>query len=223
MMKTNLQLNIKPYIKRCFLIIILAFISFLFTVIRYIITGRYTYYFLNWNLILALIPLFISIFISPDIIRKKSKILTAVLFIIWLIFFPNAPYIITDLYYLNNHSERMFWYDLITILIFSWTGLLAGFFSMDIIKESLFSRLSNIKSNVIICLLFFVSAFGIYLGRELRWNTWEIFVEPKEFFLDVIDRFINPIGHRRTWAFTLLMGFFLNITYWSFRFIQKKD
>jgi uncharacterized membrane protein len=207
--------------KRYCLIIILAVVSFLFTIVRHIITGRRTYYFLNWNLLLAGIPLFISLIISSGFVRKKPKILTAALFIIWLVFFPNAPYIITDLYYLNKHSARMFWYDLITILVFAWTGLWAGFLSMDIIKDVLLSKLSRVKSTAAVCGLLFVCAFGIYLGRELRWNTWEIFIEPKEFFLDVINRFINPIGHRRAWGFTFLMGVFLNISYWTYKITQK--
>jgi len=221
-MKIILPFNLKSGMKRYFLLIILAVICFLFTVVRHIITGRRTYYFLNWNLLLAVIPLFSSFIISLGFFKNKPKILTVVLFLIWLIFFPNAPYIITDLYYLNDHPERMFWYDLITILVFAWTGLLAGFFSLDIIKETLLSKLSNVKSNVAVCGLLFVCAFGVYLGRELRWNTWEIILEPKEFFLDVIDRFINPIGHSRTWGFTFLMGIFLNITYWTHKVIQKK-
>ena len=213
---------IKPGMKRYCLIIILAAVSFLFTVVRHIITGRRTYYFLNWNLLLAGIPLFVSLVISSGFVRKKPKILTAALFFIWLVFFPNAPYIITDLYYLNGHSEKMFWYDLTTILVFAWTGLWAGFLSLDIIKDVLLSKLSRVKSTVVVCGLLFVCAFGIYLGRELRWNTWEIFVAPGEFFLDVISRFIDPIGHRRTWGFTLLMGVFLNISYWTYK-ITRKD
>lgn len=202
-------------LKHYWLIIPLAVISFLFTVARHIITGRKAYYFLNWNLLLAVIPLFISLIISSGFVRRKPKILTTALFIIWLIFFPNAPYIITDLYYLKSHTERMFWYDLITILVFAWTGLLAGFFSLDIIKDVVFSKLSGVKSIAVTCGLLFVCAFGVYLGRELRWNTWEIFIEPIKFFLDVIARIIHPIRHRSTWSFTFLMGSFLNITYWT--------
>jgi len=203
--------------KRYYLIILLAVISFLFTVARHIITGRQTYYFLNWNLLLALIPLLVSLVISSGFVMRKPKILKAALLVIWLVFFPNAPYIITDLYYLKNHPARMFWYDTITILLFAWTGLLAGFFSLDIIKDSLLSKLSRVKRISVICGLLFICAFGIYLGRELRWNTWEIFIEPRYFFLDVIKRFINPIGHRKTWGFTFLMGTFLNITYWTLK------
>jgi uncharacterized membrane protein len=223
MVKIELPFTLKQNIKRYCLLIILAVICFLFTVVRHIITGRQTYYFLNWNLILAAIPLFTSLIISSGFVKGKAKILNIVLFFIWFLFFPNAPYIITDLFYLNRHPEKLFWYDLIMILVFAWTGLLAGFFSLDIIKETFLSKLSKVKSNVAVCGLLFICAFGVYLGRELRWNTWEIVVEPKDFFLDVIDRFINPIGHIRTWGLTLLIGIFLNITYWTLKIIQKND
>jgi uncharacterized membrane protein len=181
--------------------------------------GRPSYFFLNWNLLLAAVPWLISLIISSNFVRKRSKILTAVLFFIWLLFFPNAPYIITDLYYLRNHPERMFWYDLIMLLMFAWTGLLLGFLSLDKIKESLAGKLSRVKSAIIICVLLFICAFGVYLGRGMRWNSWEIFLEPRKFFLDVIDLFINPMGHGSTWLFTFLMGIFLNISYWTLKII----
>jgi uncharacterized membrane protein len=222
MVKINLPLK-KPDMIRCCLLIVLAALCFLFTVIRHFIMGRPSYFFLNWNLLLAAVPWIISLIISSKFIIDKPKILTAVLFFIWLLFFPNAPYLITDLYYLRNHPERMFWYDLIMILMFAWTGLLLGFFSLDRIKESLAEKLSRVQSAVLTCVLLFVCAFGVYLGRGLRWNSWEIFLEPKKFFLDVIALFINPIGHGSTWLFTFLMGVFLNITYWTLKIIRKED
>jgi uncharacterized membrane protein len=212
----------KSGLKRNSLLPALAIICFLFTVVRHAITGKQTYYFLNRNLLLAAIPWFVSLIISSQFIIKKTKILSIVLFFMLLIFFPNAPYIITDIYYLIDHPEKMFWYDLIMILIFAWTGLLFGFFSLDRIKETLLSKLSKVKNTIVTCSLLFVCAFGVYLGRELRWNSWEIFLEPREFFLDIIDRFVNPIGHFRTWGFTILMGSFLNIIYWTLGIIQKK-
>jgi uncharacterized membrane protein len=174
-------------------------------------------------LLLAAVPWLISLIISSRFVKEKSKILTAALLIIWLLFFPNAPYIITDLYYLNNHPGSMFWYDLIMVLVFAWTGLLFGFFSLDRIKGILDGKLSRVKSVIVICSLLFVCAFGVYLGRDLRWNSWDFLLEPKKFFLDVIDRFVNPIGHRRTWGFTFLMGGFLNIIYWTLKIIRKDD
>jgi uncharacterized membrane protein len=208
---------------RFYLLILLSAICFLSIIARHIFTGRPVYYFLYWNLFLAAVPWFISLAVSSKFVIAKPKLLTVALFIVWLLFFPNAPYIITDLYYLKNHTERMFWYDLIMILLFAWTGLLFGFFSLDRIKKIWEGKLSRVKSIVLICILLFLCAFGIYLGRYLRWNSWEIFTEPKQFFLDVLDRLIKPTDHRRTWGFTLSMGGFLNILYWSFKISRKDD
>jgi uncharacterized membrane protein len=219
----KINLPLKPGMIHCYSLMVLVVICFLSTVLRHIITGRPNYYFLNWNLLLAAVPWFISLLVSSRFVVGKPKVLTVILFIFWLLFFPNAPYLITDLYYLRNHTERMFWYDLIMILIFTWTGLFLGFYSLDRIKKIWFGKISNVKNILIICGLLFVCAFGIYLGRYLRWNSWEIFVEPKEFFRDVFDRFINPTEHRRTWGFTLLMGSFLNIAYWTLRIVRKDD
>jgi uncharacterized membrane protein len=219
--KINLQ--IKPGMINSYLLIVLTVICFLLTVIRHIITGRLSYYFLNWNLFLAAIPWLISLIITSGFVMKKPKGLTVVLFIIWLLFFPNAPYITTDLYYLRNHPERTFWYDMIMILMFAWTGLLFGFFSLDRIRGLWAEKLSKIKSFIITCVLLFICAFGVYLGRDLRWNSWEILFAPKDFFFDVIDRFLHPIGYRRAWSFTFIMGGFLNIIYWSLKIIRGND
>jgi uncharacterized membrane protein len=109
------------------------------------------------------------------------------------------------------------------ILAFAWTGLLFGFFSLDKIMGLWAGKLSKIKRIIVTCGFLFVCAFGIYLGRHLRWNSWEIFIAPGKFFLDVIDRFINPIEYRRAWSFIILMWGFLNITYWTFNITQKGD
>ena len=145
------------------------------------------------------------------------------LFAAWFLFLPNAFYIITDLFYLVDHPEYFFWYDMIMILFFAWTGLLLGFFSLERIEDAFAGKLTKPKSVFITVLALFISAFGVYLGRDLHWNSWGVFIDPKNFFLDVFDRFIKPFGHGRTWSFTLLYGMFLNVIYWPLKLIQKKD
>jgi len=221
--RVKTKLLLKSGMSRFCLLIVLSAVCVLFTVTRQIITGKPTYNFLYKNLLLAAVPWFISLIVSTKFIAEKPKILTVALFIIWLLFFPNGPYIITDLYYLKNHPERMFWYDLIMLLLFSWTGLLFGFFSMDGMIEILNKKSSKVKKILVPCGLLFLCAFGIYLGRDLRWHSWEIFLAPRKFFQDIIDRFFNPIGHRRTWGFTFLVGIFLNIIYWTLKIIRKND
>ena len=75
---------------------------------------------------------------------------------------------------------------------------------------------------IISVLLLFLGSFGIYLGRYLRWNSWDIITEPFKLMYDVGDRLINPFEHPQTWGMTILMGLFLNMIYWSFRLIRKR-
>ena len=122
------------------------------------------------------------------------------------------------------------WFDLLLILSFAWVGLLFGFMSLwDIekilkrylmksrLKELLRYRLSiPIFSSV----LLFIGSFGIYLGRYLRWNSWDTIAKPFALIYDIGDRFVNPFEHSRTWGVTLFMGLFLNLAYWSLRLIK---
>jgi uncharacterized membrane protein len=219
----NSDFHKKPEMIRFFFLLAQMGVCFLLTIIRWLITKKTLFIFLNWNLFLAAIPWLISLVITSGFIKEKPKIISFVLFVFWFLFFPNTAYIVTDLYYLKNHSEKMFWYDLIMILLFSWTGLLLGFFSLERIEKMLRQKVKKVKSVIIICGFLFVCAFGVYLGRDLKWNSWDVFLEPKEFFLDVLDRFIRPLGHGRTWSFTFLMGIFLNAIYWPLKMIQQKN
>jgi len=219
----NKCLTKKPEMIRYFFLLALSAGCFLFTVVRYLITKNNRFFFLNWNLFLAAVPWFISLFISSELLRRKPKVFSIILFLFWFLFFPNTVYIITDLYYLRNHSGKLFWYDLVMIMLFSWSGLLFGFFSMEHIEEILKQKVSKVKNIVITCCFLFICAFGVYLGRDLQWNSWEIFLYPNVIFTDVLDRLIKPLKHARTWSFTLLMGVFLNALYWPVKIIQKKD
>jgi uncharacterized membrane protein len=75
-------------------------------------------------------------------------------------------------------------------------------------------------STATISALFFAAAFGVYLGRYLRWNSWDIVNQPLGLLADVFERFINPVSHPRTWGVTILMGILLNIMYWSVRLMR---
>jgi len=180
-------------------------------------SGSIRLFFLNWNLFLAFIPWALTSLacISPRI--KKNKILLLLILVSWLLFFPNAPYILTDLFHLNSRSSIPIWFDLILILSFAWTGLVFGFLSLLDIEKLLYknSKISGLLST----LLIFIASFGIYLGRYLRWNSWDIISEPFNLLYDISDRIINPLAHPRTWGVTLLMGLFLNIIFWSFKLI----
>lgn len=179
--------------------------------------------FLNWNLFLAFIPwaLLQVVLINPSL--QKNKGILYCLLATWLLFFPNAPYILTDLFHLQRNLDMPIWFDLILILSFAWTGLLFGFLSLWDLEKILSTRFKLVYVRSISILMLFAGSFGIYLGRYLRWNSWDILTEPLNIIYDISDRFINPWQHPRTWGMTIAMFFFLSMMYWSFRVIVKRE
>lgn len=177
--------------------------------------------FLNWNLFLAFIPWVFSTMLIVYPVLQKNKLLVILLLMSWLLLFPNAPYILTDLFHLKLSSAMPMWFDLLLILFFAWTGLMFGFISLWNIERVL-NKLINRNIVILISSAFlFMGSFGIYLGRYLRWNSWDIMQRPLGLIYDISDRFTNPFKHPGTWGMTLLMGIFLNMVYWSFKMIKK--
>ncbi len=194
--------------------------SFLLSIIRWIVTGSPLFLFLNWNLFLAFIPWCISTVMVIN--RLNKNISVALLIASWLLFFPNAPYILTDLFHLQYRSNnRTIWFDLIEILSFAWAGLLFGLLSLMDIEYLLLLKFKTKITSFIIITFLFMSGFGIYLGRFLRWNSWDIISNPIGLFNDIAERFMHPIHHPRTWGMTILMGILLNFIYHSIKMMNK--
>ncbi len=201
---------------------VLTLYCFCFSLFRFVYTDTKVFLFLNWNLFLAFIPWALT---SISILRpgiQKSKFTVFILLLSWLLFFPNAPYILTDLFHLRLKTSMPIWFDLLLILSFAWTGLIFGFLSLWDIEQILSKSIKLVYVRIISVLLLFLGSFGIYLGRYLRWNSWDIITEPFKLMYDVGDRLINPFEHPQTWGMTILMGLFLNMIYWSFRLIRKR-
>ena len=201
----------------------MSLICFGFSIFRFMHTGIKVSLYLNWNLFLAFIPWALTsiMIIKPSIQKNKLVILT--ILGTWLLFFPNAPYILTDLIHLRIKSSMPIWFDLIMILSFAWTGLLFGFLSLWDIELILNKKINRTWTTLISIVLLLLGSFGVYIGRYLRWNSWDIFTEPVKMMNDIGDRIINPLDHPSTWGMTLFMGLFLNMIYWSFRLVRKRE
>ncbi|MBN1952347.1 MAG: DUF1361 domain-containing protein [Bacteroidales bacterium] len=192
-------------------------------IFRAVYSGTMYFLFLNWNLFLAFLPwLLSSIFIVFPSLQKRKYILFG-LIPSWLLFFPNAPYILTDLFHIRSNDSMPIWFDLVLILSYAWTGLLFGFMSLWDIEEFLSKLISKKMAITISMLLLMFGSFGIYVGRYLRWNSWDIVTQPHAILFDIGDRVANPFQHPETWGMTLFMFVFLAIVYWSFRFIKKRS
>ena len=166
-------------------------------------TASNFYLFLVWNLILAYIPFYLTNTINKVTLKNFSF---GIVFIVWLLFLPNASYIITDIFHLKHQTDGPIWFDLLLILSFALNGLLLFFISIYDMHKHLLSRMSLKMTWIITVVTLLLSAFGIYLGRFLRWNSWDIIANPKLLMLDVLDRIINPLSHPATWGVTFGYG-----------------
>lgn len=183
--------------------------------IRIIKTGYLSYGFLAWNLFLAYVPYFISEWLSkhPQILASRVKLLAFVF--IWILFMPNSFYILTDLFHLNNMSKGDSWYDLTLILSFAWNGILFGILSIYKMELLLKKAKGKFIAAFIIYVVMWLNAFGIYIGRFLRFNSWDIFVNPFSLISGIVEIIFNPYDYRYVWAMCFCFAFFMAILYYT--------
>ncbi|AYZ37242.1 DUF1361 domain-containing protein [Chryseobacterium indologenes] len=203
------------------LLVFMTLFCFSLSIFRYYVSETKVFFFLNWNLFLAWIPFLLSSFIGAFKIKSKTSLVLII--IVWILFFPNSPYILTDLFHLKMRDSIPVWYDLIVILSYAWTGLICGFISLHDIEKLLSENGKKRMVTGIVVLFLFMSSFGVYLGRFLRWNSWDVFNDPSGLLGDIIIRFINPTEYSGTWGLTFLMGIMLNCMYFTFKLMESNE
>jgi uncharacterized membrane protein len=172
------------------------------------------YGFLVWNLFLAWVPYLCALWADryhrhlPG--RWGYLVLPGVL---WLSFFPNAPYLVTDLWHLQERAPIPLWYDLGMLASFALSGLFLAVFSLRtmqcLVKDYVGALLSWLFALVVLGL----GGLGIYLGRFLRWNSWDLILHPRGVLGDVATRLADPMSHPRTYGVTLLFAAILTVCY----------
>ncbi|WP_188373897.1 DUF1361 domain-containing protein [Winogradskyella haliclonae] len=192
--------------------------SGLLLVLRVKLNKSFFYLFLVWNIILAIVPYAITMYLSS---RKLNKLKFGFWFCIWLLFLPNSPYIITDLLHLRISNSQMLWLDILVILSFAATGLLLFFLSLNDMKLLLSYHFKKLHVKYLITGIIFLSAFGVYLGRFLRYNSWEILSQPQQLISDIIDMVVYPRANQEVWLFTFGFGMFIFVGYWMFKKIYS--
>jgi uncharacterized membrane protein len=193
--------------------ILLAFFAFigLLLCIRIVYAGRLYYLFLAWNLFLAWIPFFISgLFGSADHKRGWKSFF---IFCSWLAFFPNALYIVTDLVHLEEESNVPKWFDAVLLFSSSVVGLIMAFVSLYRVEKFLHKLFGRRTVTLLTLLLLFLGSFGVYLGRFLRWNSWDIISNPFRLILSILHRIVSPIDHFQTWGITCMLTMLFYLLY----------
>ncbi|MCX6779611.1 MAG: DUF1361 domain-containing protein [Candidatus Magasanikbacteria bacterium] len=177
-----------------------------------LIITDWAFCFVAWNLVLAWIPLLLAYWLNFYLV-KKNVYYQAAIFLLWLFFLPNAPYLITDFIHLTVWYQVPIWYDIILFTSFAWNGLTLGFVSLFLSQEFLKKITTAKKSAILINLCIFLSCFGIYFGRYMRRNSWDILIHPILIAGDLANtlltpsNFINMAGMTLTWFLFLFGGY----------------
>jgi len=184
---------------------------------RVIATGYTTYLWLTWNLFLAYIPLAISYWLSarPSVIERRWKL--AVTLFVWLLFVPNAFYIITDLFHLSEHRAAPRWFDLLLIFSFAWNGLLFGVMSVRRIELIINMAVGRDYSLLFTSSVMMLNAWGIYLGRYLRFNSWDLLTQPFTLLGAMLEMLFHPFDNVAAWDMIIFYGAFMTILYMTVR------
>lgn len=178
------------------------------------ITNSIYLFFLIWNLFLAVIPYAVTTHLLTLDLSKLNKLKTFGLAIVWLAFIPNSFYIITDLVHLVNSEDSVFWLDLIILSSYALIGFAFGILSLLDFETIAKQFITVKKANFIIPIICFLCGIGIYIGRILRYNSWDIISDPIDLTIDLLEAAISV----KSILFSLHFGVFI-----YFSFLIKKN
>lgn len=173
--------------------------------------GSLDYWYLIYNLALAVIPLGLAWWV---LVLLKTHAWTnwriISILVAWLLFLPNSFYIVTDFIHLLDGPRADVVQDVVMLMQFSILGLAAGFVSMAMLQRAVEKRAGTHVGIGGAAAVLFLSSFAIYLGRELRWNSWDIITNPTGLIGDTLAIVVSPLAHPE--AFFMTISFFLMLT-----------
>jgi len=208
-------------------LIIITIIASMFVFYRVIHLDSLSYIFLIWNIFLAWLPFYFSLIYTNR--KFKLKYCQYIFGLLWLVFYPNAPYMLTDFIHLSNYkfcetkafgkvfiSNFNIWYDFFLISIFVIIGLVLSFVSLSVMHKYIKEKYNHVLGLIFIFTISMLSGFAIYLGRFIRLNSWEFATNPTRLINVVFSNF-----NLQALRFTLLFGSLTLIFYVTFFLMNK--
>ncbi len=175
------------------------------------------YIFLVWNLFLAWIPYIVSL--ALYLRYQQTRRLTVLMLFasgVWLLFYPNAPYLLTDLIHLKQKIGVPLWFDVLMFFSFVWNGLLLGFLSLYQMQHIVKMRRGHLVGWMFVVASLTITSLGVYLGRFLRWNSWDILSNPVTLAKDAVHPLIHPLAYSSTLKITSIYTVFFILAYLMF-------
>ncbi|HSX33010.1 MAG TPA: DUF1361 domain-containing protein [Candidatus Saccharimonadales bacterium] len=165
------------------------------------------FWYLTYNLFLAWIPLGVALWLTRLLKHKLwSSWQAIVLTIAWLVFLPNSFYMITDFIHLRDYWQPDTVYEIIMFSSFILNAFILGLTSLYAVHSQLRWRMRDRNSTLTLGVIMLATSFAIYIGRDLRWNTWDVILNPASILFDLSDRLLHPFSHPE--MFTTTLGFF---------------
>lgn len=189
---------------------------------RLLSTGVSRYWFIPENLMLAWAAL-ITGWALVRLLRNHlwSNWQCLLLSGLWILFLPNAWYVMSDFIHLSDTGEISFLFDIALLLTLTITGFLLGLTSLRLVHKEIRGRLDKWPAWLLIELVILASSFAVYLGRDLRWNTWDLVTDPGGLVLSVTDRLINPFGYPRALNVTVIFFVTISISYIAYMLLAR--
>lgn len=210
-----LKTYIQTQVKTLSVIVVALVFSATLLLVRIKLNKSFFFLFLIWNLFLATIPYAITVYLNTK--ENLGKLTLSIWFMVWLAFLPNAPYIVTDFIHIRLGNEALLWLDVLVVLSFALSGLLLFYMSILDMQRLVKSKFEKFPIKITSQMILFLCGFGVYLGRFLRYNSWEIISRPHILFIDILNMVMAPFQHYEAWFFTIGFGAFLMVGYFMFK------
>jgi uncharacterized membrane protein len=192
---------------------LLAIVPILMSLARPFLADTGAYIWMNWNLFLGLVPLVFAWWYQQY--ANKNTLLKYLLFFAWLFFLPNAPYMITDFIHIADVGPKsLLWYDALMLSGYAFVGMLSWVISTKMVY-------GKMKARSFIPIVSFLTAFGIYLGRYIRFNTWDILTQPLDIIQYIGDVMIHPLEHNPVLLFVAVFWVFLMTNYLGYAYVFR--
>lgn len=200
-----LKLDSKHFSKYIILLILISLTNSLLLVIVSFYSHNYSFLYFIWNLFLSWVPLALSITLIY-ILKNKLWSSWSALFMsfVWLIFIPNSFYMISDFVHLIEVPTNYLLYFVIAFTAIIYSASINGYISLYLIHRELKKRLRPGTSWLVVAIICLISSYAIYIGRVLRWNSWDILINPGGVLFDVSDNFLNFNSLKNSILTTLL-------------------
>jgi uncharacterized membrane protein len=183
---------------------------------RYRVSGVLVFRSLLWNLVLACVPFplaWAGEALTRGGLRSARMVPASACLGLWLLFLPNAPYLVTDLVHLEPAAGAPLWYDALLYAAFAFTGLLLGYASVALVQVSVQRVLGRAAGWLVSLGALVLSAFGVYLGRVERWNSWNVVDSPRSLARRIVEPLRNPFQNPLTIRYTVVFAALLVVGY----------